>query len=303
LDPSPSAMNSLMGSISQLRSKLGPAVIANVPGGFELRVDWTRTDIHRFERLAAAGREQLTAGDSVQAAEMLRLALGLWRGEPFGDFSSEAWARPEVARLEELRLGAIEDQIDAGFSSEDPAILAMIARLVAHYPRRGRLRGQLIRALLRAGHHVEATHAFDEAQRFIAGEPGVDAGPRQNEIRALMSYIPTVSLGASSMSDADTELAFTRSSRRALAKPQPQVQPRDFRDSHAIARLFDDWAFRLGRGEWPDPNDYLDQAGRDADDLRLLMDTYIRALPRPAPAHEDIERAQAWLAAVPRNER
>jgi hypothetical protein len=57
--------------------------------------------------------------------------------------------------------------------------------------------------------------------------------------------------------------------------------------------------FRIGRGEWPNPHTYLGRAGRKADQLRLLMDTYIRALPRPAPTHEDIERARARLAAAP----
>lgn len=310
VDPSPSAMNTLMNSISRLRQKLGPGVISSVQGGYELRVDWTRTDVHRFERLAAAGRERLAIGDPAEAAELLRLALALWRGEPFGDFGGETWARPEVARLEELRLGAIEDQIDAGPPSGSTTVLAMVARLVTHYPRRGRLRGQLIRALFRAGHGVDALAALEEAHRFFAGEPGVDAGLLQNEIRALMSYIPlsvTLSAGASSVSgtDEETELGFFgESSRLAVVGPLRPHQSADFDfwASHATARLFDDWASRLGRGEWPHANDYLEQAGDDADELRLLMDKYIRALPRPAAAHKDIERAQEWLAATSRNE-
>ena len=73
-------------------------------------------------------------------------------------------------------------------------------------------------------------------------------------------------------------LGVDDSSPTAVAEPQPRVQQRD-----AAALLFDDWAFRLGRGEWPDPNSYLDRAGDNAGDLRLLMDTYIRAQHRPAP--------------------
>ena len=80
--PSPTGMNTLMYAISRLRELLGPEVFVTWPDGYELRVDWRRTDIYRFERLALAGRKRLAADDPVEAAETLRLALNLWRGEP-----------------------------------------------------------------------------------------------------------------------------------------------------------------------------------------------------------------------------
>jgi DNA-binding SARP family transcriptional activator len=327
------ATTSLMNSISRLRSLLGANVIFATPPGYELRVDWARTDVHRFEQLAAAGREQLAGGDPAGATETLRLALGLWRGQPFGDLGREVWARPEVARLEELKLNTIEDQIDAGLALGNPEILPMLERLAVHYPRRGRLRGQLILALRNAGRPVEAVAVLGEAVRFFSDDPAVGGGPLRNELQALMSYVPVPdwmtaglvtnvdedtelrSLGrlageASAIADMDedieygeasviadldddTEVDSFMSSRFAFAEPRPQAHP-----AEATGRLFDDWAFRLGRGEWPDPNHYLDQAGDHADELRDLMDIYVRALPRPTPAQDDIERARAWLTAV-----
>jgi DNA-binding SARP family transcriptional activator len=305
--PSPSALAALMNSLSRLRKALGPAAIATGPDGYKVRLEWKRTDIYRFAQLAAAGRERLAAGEAVEAAEMLRLALDLWRGEPLGDFGGEAWARQKVATLDELRLGTIEDQIDARLATRNPAVLPMIERLVVHYPRRGRLRGQLMLALDNAGRQAEALAAFNEAQRFLTDEHGRSTGPLANELRALRAYLSPpgpLSVGVSSVADAgeDTErgiaLGITGSSPTTLADSQPRVQPTD-----AAGRLFDDWAFRLGHGEWPDPNTYLELAGDDTDELLLLMDTYIRALPRLAPAHEDIERAQTWLASAPAAER
>jgi DNA-binding SARP family transcriptional activator len=267
VSPSPSATRMLGFASSQLRKALGEDVIASGPDGYELRVDWTRTDVHRFEQIAAVGRERLTAGSPIEAAEVLRLALGLWRGEPLGDFGGEAWARPEVARLEELRLGTIEDQIDAGLAGGGAGVLAMVSQLVVHYPRRGRLRAQLIRALFVDGREDEANDALEDARRFFTDELAMED---------LIAYLPlpvTLSAGVSAL-------------------PEPIAL------ADATSRLFDDWAFRLGRGEWPDSRDYLELAGDNEDGLRLLMDTYVRALPRPAPAPEDLERAQAWLAAA-----
>jgi DNA-binding SARP family transcriptional activator len=268
----------------------------------ELRVDWTRTDIHRFERLAATGREQLAAGDLVEAAETLRLALGLWRGEPLGDFADQTWARPEMARLYELRLGTLEDQVDAGLGLGNPAVLPIVERLVALHPWRERLRGQLMRALYNAGRQTDALAAYQDARRTLIEELGLEPGPQLQQLHAnvLSQLAVPVGQAPSSIPDADEETKLT------VARP-PSVAPTasrqtQTRTTEAIARLFDDWAFRLARGESPNPHTYLEQAGDNAAELRLLMDTYVRALPRPTPTHEDIERAQAWLAATPRTE-
>ena len=293
--PRATALNSLFNAISRLRTVVGDALVTRPPG-FELRVDWTRTDIHRFEQLAAAGRRRLATGDLVGAGETLRLALDLWRGEPFGDLGREAWARPEVLRLEELRLGTIEDRIAAELARGNPAVLAMVERLVAQYPARERLRVQLMRALNYAGRQADALAAYRDARRFFADELGLDVNQQLRAVHAnVLSQlaVPVEALASTPDEDEGTELIVVLPSSVAPAASRQTQQT-----TEATARLFDDWAFRLGRGEWPDPHYYLELADDNADELRLLMDTYIRALPRPAPAQEDIERAQAWLTAA-----
>ena len=229
-------MSWLQNSVAGLRRALGPDAVDVGAAGYVLRIDWTRTDLHRFERLASEGRRRLAAGDPAEAAETLRIALNLWRGEPLGDIGSEPWARPEVARLEELRLAATEDRIDAGLALGNRAVLPMVARLVVHHPRRGRLRGQLILALHNDGRKTEAFAAFEDAQRFFTD---VDGGPLRNELRALRPYLPMRDwLGNEPTLDAyrtlipdpdpDTELSVAlgsdESSISTLADRQPRAQ-------------------------------------------------------------------------------
>jgi hypothetical protein len=83
----------------------------------------------------------------------------------------------------------------------------------------------------------------------------------------------------------------------ALSIAPAASEPDQTLTTEVTARLFDEWAFGLSRGEWSEPHDYLERAGANADELRLLMDIYIRALPRPTPTEDDIEQAQGWLAA------
>ena len=77
----------------------------------------------------------MASGDATRAAGTLAAALRLWRGPALSDFSDESWAQPEATRLEELRLAALEDRIEANpvracrrswwpsFASRSPSIL------------------------------------------------------------------------------------------------------------------------------------------------------------------------------------
>ena len=89
-----------------------PRLVARPPG-YLLRVEPGELDLEHFERLVAEGREALAAGDAAAAAESLRAAEALWRGRPLADLEFEPFARVEVERLEELRLAAVEERIDA----------------------------------------------------------------------------------------------------------------------------------------------------------------------------------------------
>ena len=108
-----SAVNTLQGYISQLRKALGPDRIQTRAPGYVLTVDEDRTDAGRFERLLDEGRRARAGGDPDRSATVLAQALELWRGQALADFSYADWAQAEIARLEELRLVAIEEWTEA----------------------------------------------------------------------------------------------------------------------------------------------------------------------------------------------
>ena len=102
-DPPATAGKALQVYVSRLRKTLGAdALVTRAPGYF-VSVAPRQLDLHRFEETRHAGARS-RAGDCVCP---LREALSLWRGAPLAEFAYEAFAQAEIARLEELRLGAI----------------------------------------------------------------------------------------------------------------------------------------------------------------------------------------------------
>ncbi|ROT27266.1 BTAD domain-containing putative transcriptional regulator [Micromonospora sp. HM5-17] len=180
------AGNALQSQVSRLRQLLadgaGPSLEFH-PAGYRLAVDPEEVDVHRFTRLVGAGQRALASGDPRSAAELLRAALELWRGEPLADVRDAPFAAAQVARLVELRLGAVEDRVEAelGLGASGSAI-GELRDLVAAYPLRERLRGQLMRALHAAGRRAEALAVFAEGRRLLAEELGTDPSP---ELAAL----------------------------------------------------------------------------------------------------------------------
>src|SRR5688572_23858464 len=84
------AVKTVQVNISRLRHVLGDGgAVVTTPAGYRLDVGADELDAERFERTIAAGREALTSGHPERAAELLREALGLWRGAPLEEFS---WA-------------------------------------------------------------------------------------------------------------------------------------------------------------------------------------------------------------------
>ena len=94
-----------------------------------------QVDADRFAHLAARGRRALAAGETDDAEALFVEALGLWRGSALGDLSYEEFAQGEAARLEELRLVALEELADARLASGVHAeLVPELERLVAEHP-------------------------------------------------------------------------------------------------------------------------------------------------------------------------
>jgi DNA-binding SARP family transcriptional activator len=173
--------------VSQLRKVLPSGALQTRPPGYRLAVAPEAVDLLRFERLRKEGREALADGDAVTAAERLAAACALWRGPALGEFS-EPFAVTAAAHLEELRLVAVEDRVDAELAlGRHRDVAAELQALVASQPLRERPRRQLMLALYRQGRHAEALAAFQEFRAMLRDELGIDpsAGVAELQYRIL----------------------------------------------------------------------------------------------------------------------
>ncbi|WP_282793366.1 BTAD domain-containing putative transcriptional regulator [Streptomyces sp. CC224B] len=169
--PPAGAANALQSQVSRLRTRLGVDIEAT-PCGYRLVVRPEDVDAHRFERLAREGREALAAGSPERAAALLREALGLWRGTALADLPGSPAPR---TRLEELRLAAVQDRIDADLATGGgPGLVPELRELLAAQPLSERLYGQLMRALHAGGRAAEALAVFAQARGVLARELGAD---------------------------------------------------------------------------------------------------------------------------------
>jgi len=170
--------NALQALVSRLRGAAGPGLVEHGPGGYRLAVDPGDVDASAFEHLVAGGRALAADGDLARAAAALRRALGLWRGPALADADGAPFAAGPAGRLEELRLTATEDRIEADLALGRGAELVPEAEeLAAAYPLRERLRGQLMRALYAAGRQADALAVYEDTRKILAGQLGVDPSP------------------------------------------------------------------------------------------------------------------------------
>jgi DNA-binding SARP family transcriptional activator len=185
--PPATAAKTLQGYVSHLRKALGPGVLETVGHGYRVTLAPDQLDVAQFERLAADGRDALAAGDAPTAAERLRRALGLWRGPALADFAYEPFAQAEIARLEDGRLAAVEDRIDADLAlGRHTEVTGELEALIAEHPYRERLRAHLMLALYRGGRQADALEAFQFARRSLIEELGIEPS---RELRDLHQAI------------------------------------------------------------------------------------------------------------------
>lgn len=180
--PPRTAATSLQNFISQLRKLLGAGTIQTKPPGYLLRLDPGRVDLERFVALVEQARE---ASDPAARATLLREALAIWRDVPLADFVYEAFAQNEIGRLEELRLAALEQRVDADLElGRHAEVVAELEALVRQYPLRERLRGQLMLALYHSGRQADALRAYQDARRAMVGELGIEPSPALQDLHA-----------------------------------------------------------------------------------------------------------------------
>ncbi len=192
--PPPSSAESLDAYLSRLRKLVGHDRLSRRAGGYVLHVALGELDVEQFERMVASAG---TAGDGRDAASVARelaAALALWRGPPLADLAYEPFAQNEISRLEQVRLAALEDRVDAelrmGWGAE---LVPELEQLAAEHPERERLAAGLMLALYRAGRQTEALAAYQAARRRLIEELGLEPGPELRELeRRILQQDPTL---------------------------------------------------------------------------------------------------------------
>jgi predicted ATPase len=192
--PPPTAAGTLRAHVSRLRTLLAPdADLTGRGGGYAIAVGADQLDASRFERLVGAGRAALERGEAAVAAGRFREGLGLWRGRALGDVADVEPLALEGARLEELRLVALEGRIEAdielGLAAE---VTGELEGLVAEHRVRERLWRLLVLSLYRSERQADALAAYHRARAMLADELGIEPGEelRQLEQAVLRQEVP-----------------------------------------------------------------------------------------------------------------
>jgi YVTN family beta-propeller protein len=194
--PPPTAVKTVQVYVSQLRKALraddaeGPLLTRS--HGYVLRVAPGELDLERFERALVDGRRALDRGDPERAAELLRDGLALWRGPALADFAYEPFAQTEIARLEELRLEAVEERVQADLElGRHAELVGELDALVPEHALRERLRGQLMLALYRCDRQADALAVYREGRKLLAEELGLEPSPTLRRLeQAILGHDP-----------------------------------------------------------------------------------------------------------------
>jgi DNA-binding SARP family transcriptional activator/pimeloyl-ACP methyl ester carboxylesterase len=174
--PPRSASTTLQTYVYQLRKTIGLESLRTRPSGYLLEIEPDDLDALRFAHAVEAVRRADTPSPQ-WVAERLRAALGWWRGPALADFAGLTWARSEAARLETLRLGALEDLMEARLAAgEHTAVAPELETLVAEHPLRERFWAQLMLALYRSNRQADALRAYSRLRAVLGEELGIEPG-------------------------------------------------------------------------------------------------------------------------------
>src|ERR671930_296947 len=198
-----SADHALRNQVSRLRKILSPVAtdeprLVALPPGYLLRVEPGELDLDRFERLVAQGRESVVAGDPAAAAEAFHEAERLWDGRPLADLEFEPFAQVDVERLDELRLAAVEERIEADLAlGRHLTVVPELEALAVEHPYRERFRVQLMLALYRCGRQAEGLEVYRRTRELLNDELGLEPSVALQQLeRAILVQDPALEVPA-----------------------------------------------------------------------------------------------------------
>ncbi len=245
-DASETGANALQVGISRLRRLLGDertsngdgSVLLTRPPGYLLRADAEQLDVASFERLLGEGRQALAGGDAFSAAATLREALALWRGPALADLALLEFAQPEIRRLEELRLSALMERIEADLAlGRTSEVVPELEALVEANPLQERLRGQLMLALYRAGRQADALEVYRKTRDLLRDELGLEPSKALQELeRSILRQEAALDIEAGPVT-AEAEVEFAVCPFKGLASFDVADAEFFFGRERAIAEL------------------------------------------------------------------
>ncbi|MFD7554711.1 MULTISPECIES: BTAD domain-containing putative transcriptional regulator [unclassified Streptomyces] len=157
------------------RRRTAKDVLVTLPGGYLLDSGGGLSDIREFERLSGMGYRAMDAGDFPGAARKLREALALWSGPAFADVQGGIQLDMETRRLEETRLCALDQRIEADLRlGRHRELLAELTVLVSQYRTHENLHGQFMLALHRSGRRGEALDVYQRLRATLVRELGLE---------------------------------------------------------------------------------------------------------------------------------
>ena len=195
--PPSSAAKLVQVYVSQLRKALPGALSIETRGrGYALVLDPRLLDTARFERLLADGAQARREGNPERALSVLGRALALWRGQAYGEFGYEEFARAEAERLEELRMLTVEERFEAGLAfGRHEELLPELQSLAGEHPLRERLQRQAMLALYRGGRQTDALELYRTARDRLLDELGLEPGSELRELqRRILAQDPSLDL-------------------------------------------------------------------------------------------------------------
>lgn len=190
-----SAAKNVQTYVHRLRQYLGdPGRITRDGQGYLLRADRDELDATRFEDLAGMARAASASGDLDQSRRLFDEALGLWRGPAFAGIADVPVLTSEAARLDELRLGVLEDRIDVDLRlGRHSELLGELTALTMEHPFRERVWAQLMLALYRCGRRADALLAFLQVRAVLAEESGLEPGQKLRDLhRTILGEDPAL---------------------------------------------------------------------------------------------------------------
>ena len=194
-EPPDAARSTLQSYVHGLRRELGSESIIRDGDGYRVEADEQSFDAIRFESQVSEARQQLE-DDPADTADILKGALAMWYGAPYGGLGNNPNLISEVTRLEELRLMAVETHIEAELALGNHAeVVGELDTLVREFPLRERLRAQQMLALYRCGRQAEALRAFQRARSYLGEELGINPSSELRDLeQRILDQDPTLLL-------------------------------------------------------------------------------------------------------------